>query len=215
LKEVLEPKKIVLALGYGALKGLIPFATQSDTENSPPLIPFTTCFALGILEKVGSELAANWICNSKNPRPAISLHNKELIQLISELGCKIIVWGTAVLLGFATLPLALTGGVLSGSITTARRLDSAIYYASREADAFGRFILVWNPIITITLFALETLAQATPSLVYPLNNNSRLFSVMAFCVSYMTLNINMSGRHPDEAPSKSLLFFATEIINNG
>lgn len=215
LKEDFEPKKVITTLGYCALKGLVPFWTQPITENTEPLMPAKVCIALGALEKFGSDLSADWISKKMSKSGVISPQNAELIHLISELGCKIIVWGAAVLLGFAAIPTALTGGILSGSITLARRLDSREYYTSKKIDGVGRFILFWVPIHLISVFALGNLSHAYSSHFHPFSNNLAMLSCLAFWINAISINVINTDQHPDDPPSVSLMFFAANVINEG
>jgi hypothetical protein len=215
LKEAIELKTIAKTLGYGALKGLVPFWTQPITENTDPLDSFKACIILGTLEKFGSDLAADWISKQKSKSQDILPQNAEMIHLVSELGCKIIVWGAAVMLGFVTLPTALTGGVLTGSITLARRLDSSLYYESKKIDNVGRFILYWVPIFMSSQVALGNLARAYTSLFQPYTTSLAMLSFWAFWINVISINVIHTDQHPDDPPSVSLMFRAADVINNG
>lgn len=185
------PLRIVPTIGYGTLKGLVAYLIQNDCTGTSSTNALLTCCALGSLEKFASDQTANWICNEryKGRGRALSLEKKEMIHLISELGCKIIVWGMASGIGFTPLPVTLTTSAITGSITLARRLDSVLYYSSKEIDNLGRFIIAWNPIFTISLVALGNLSRAYSSHFCPFTTGLVLFTTTVYLINAFAINV--------------------------
>jgi uncharacterized membrane protein len=200
LKEAIELKTIAKTLGYGTLKGLTPYMLQTFRKGSGifPVLSDTssiqtsllTCCALGTLEQLAVE------CTKKQTDKlrGIGKTLPQLIHLISELGCKILIWGMAMRLGFASIPMTLTGGTLTGTVAIIRVIDSVVNVGTEPLQDLMTWMLRGTASMC-HIIGLSFLVHNHPHLFLPLAEGFLLYSWIVFLLSGLDQTISRISQH--------------------
>lgn len=188
------PLRIVPTIGYGTLKGLVVYLIQNDCTGTSSTKALLTCCALGSLEKFASDLAASSINNLTDKKQIVPRQVASLIHLISELGCKVLVWGVAAKLGFTSLPVALTGGAITGTITLIRKIDDAVVLGADPVHDLTTFFLYGVSYLAF-IFAQVNLRQNNSSQLYPLSEGLLLYGWVVFLLGALDQIICRISQH--------------------